>query len=518
MIKLLCSMTAEAGLSPILFVGAARICRQVAYVLDIKDYAMLEKLTAENYVSYRDSQIYVCAFKRRSRKLVARNVLKTVQMCKGRGCIHYLDDVCQTIDKVCMEEDARRHAQAVPSAANVKAHTEEPQQKRPSRWRHVRRMMSLLPRLFNRTERRKLYIILYVKFVAKYDQYQIMQNRHLLPSLLFLYVLSAPMNPKIQCTFLENNLYIDDHYRVKPCCYLMPVPFGNLLCDGELDELYQSMRARIIKLSSLNRSYCLCDKNCTNGEGIPSGEFSTPAVPQAITVAYDRTCNLCCQSCRNQPYVMDDATKQQVKIITDKITRSGYLDQTPTLVTAGMGEVFYSPSYRQLLTTNLHREKINILSNGTLFNADNWRLIKDKYRIINVEISVDAATPETYQKLRRSNFAHLMQNLRMLSDLRRQGQIHSLGLNFVVQRDNFREMPAFVELGRALGVDRVQFQRMQKFEEIATREYTEKCLIVKNRFLDRELWQVLQDPIFQDPIVDLHTLQPFIAASAVRYR
>ena len=110
-----------------------------------------------------------------------------------------------------------------------------------------------------------------------------------------------------------------------------------------------------------------------------------------------------------------------------------------------------------------------------------------------------------------------MQNLTMLGDLHRQGKIRMFGLNYVVQRDNLREMSAFVELGRSLGVDRVQFQCMRNYGNLTEQEYLERCLVINDRYLDYELWKVLQDPIFQDPIVDLHCLARYFAASKKRY-
>ena len=215
---------------------------------------------------------------------------------------------------------------------------------------------------------------------------------------------------------------------------------------------------------------------------------------------------------------MDDIARSQKTVIVDKLLRSGYLEQAQMLVVASMGEVFYSPYYRQLITTNLQRQQVKIKSNGTLFNEDNWQLLENKYKIIDAEISVDAATAETYQKLRGADFNNLMRNLKMLADLHRQKQIREFNLSFVVQRENFHEMPAFVKLGRMLGADCINFQRMNNFGNQTEQEFLERCLIIDNKYLDYELWCVLQDPIFKDSIVDLRGLQRYIDASERRYR
>ena len=343
------------------------------------------------------------------------------------------------------------------------------------------------------------------------------------PSRLFLYVLHAPVNGSVQCSLLENHVLINSEGCVCGCCGVQ-VGFGSLLKDNSLDEIYNRTYARIIKLSSLNQSYCLCDlyQGCScitlTNENSEKSNLITPKMPEIIINSIDKTCNLCCKSCRNKHYVMDNKARQKLNIVANKLASSGYLDRTKTLILAGHGEVLYSPYYRQLLDGGLKRESIRIISNGTLFNKDNWNWLKDKYKIIDVEISVDAATAETYKQLRGGNFEKLMENLKMLGDLHSQGKIRKFIFNFVVQRDNFREMPAFVKLAKELGVDSINFQHMNNFGNLKKKEFLQKRLIIKNEYFDRELYEVLQDPIFKDPIVDLRIIKPYLEASEKRYR
>ena len=214
---------------------------------------------------------------------------------------------------------------------------------------------------------------------------------------------------------------------------------------------------------------------------------------------------------------MSEAEHFKTNLIAQKLMTSGFLDKADTLITAGQGEVFYSPYYRRLLETDLKRKNIHILSNGILFNETNWNWLKNKYETIDVQISVDAATAETYQKLRGGNFDVLLKNLHMLAVLHRQGRIRNFKLNFVVQRDNFREMVEFVKLGRSLNVDCVEFQRMCNFGNLSKKKLLERCLIINDEYLDKELWQILQDPIFKDQIVDLRGFERYIQASNKRY-
>ncbi len=538
-----------------LFVGNKRICQQVAYVLDVQDYLFTEKLTKKNLEQYRDSKIYVCAFMCKSRKFVQFNNKVATQLN-----IQYLDDICRAIDDE-YYANRERHANDLPkpvaektppksiAVATVTEQVVQPVDVIPTKpsllkricrgmkhplragWHVVLRTKETLKRqsMLAKQRHREMQELRAPLNRQKQIRYQVKHGnlyylQSLKPSEILIYVLQAPIKKNIHCTRLENTLSVVSDGRVKICCSVM-FPFGNLLYDGELDEIYNSTCARIVKLSSLNRSYCLCDfsgwcKGYINGKGhpLPTEKWETNHLPERIQINFDPACNLCCKSCRTKPYVMDEISQQRNEIILKKLLRSGWLEQVRRLRIAGNGEVFYSPYYRQLLTTDFQRKRIDILSNGTLFNQDNWRLVAGKYSSINVDISVDAATAETYQKLRGADFNNLMKNLNMLADLRRQKQIRYFGLNFVVQRDNFHEMPDFVRLGQSLGVDCVQFQRLCRSSSITQQAVADLSLIIDNEYLDYDLWRVLQDPIFRNPIVDLQGLQRYIDVSEKRYR
>ena len=105
----------------------------------------------------------------------------------------------------------------------------------------------------------------------------------------------------------------------------------------------------------------------------------------------------------------------------------------------------------------------------------------------------------------------------MLGKLHREGKIRKYIFNFVIQRDNFREMPDFVRLAKTLGVDSINFQHMNNFGNLKKKQFLGKRLIVNNEYFDHELWEILQDPIFQDPIVDLRIIKPYLEASNKRY-
>lgn len=322
---------------------------------------------------------------------------------------------------------------------------------------------------------------------------------------------------KIACKELETKAYLDHHGDLWGCCATWTgKPFGNIILDK---DLFNNYYARILKLSSLNKTFCFCNlNNCKHYNSREDDNFSTTnikleslAIPKQLTIATDKRCNLCCKSCRKCFYKPNYLEKKRAEKITEKLLESGLLTKT-TILIAGQGEVFFSPEYLKILKENPGGKEIRILSNGTLFNESKWNLIKDKYKKIDVAISIDASTPETYFKLRRGNFNVLLKNLEMLGKLRKKGKISNYTYNYVVQRDNLDEIIDFIKLGKRFNVDKIQFTKLNNWETTTLEEYDRNCLI-KDGYLDYELYKLFKNPIFKDPIVDISGFKKHIKKS-----
>ncbi len=102
-------------------------------------------------------------------------------------------------------------------------------------------------------------------------------------------------------------------------------------------------------------------------------------------------------------------------------------------------------------------------SNGHLLTtAMSRRLVEQKLGWIS--ISLDAATAQTYLRIRRRrDFETLLSRIRNLREIRDAAGSPSpaIEINMTLMRLNLPEAPAFVELAAKLGVDRVMFQEIQ---------------------------------------------------------
>lgn len=107
----------------------------------------------------------------------------------------------------------------------------------------------------------------------------------------------------------------------------------------------------------------------------------------------------------------------------------------------------------------LPNTNIGITSNGTLLN-DNLieKLLKSK--ISSITFSLDAATEQTYQKIRvGGNFQLVIRNIKKLIAQRKKMNLQTptIATNFVITRLNLHEIPQYFDLCEMMGVDGIGF-------------------------------------------------------------
>ena len=121
--------------------------------------------------------------------------------------------------------------------------------------------------------------------------------------------------------------------------------------------------------------------------------------------------------------------------------------------------------------------KINLQTNGVMFTPKQWQRLHKIHDQINVVlIPFDAATEPTYNITRRGGkWSLLLSNMEAVAQLRREGRIKRLRLDFVVQDVNFREMEDFVALAKSFSADRVYFGRAVQWGAWTPEEYRRKC-------------------------------------------
>ena len=171
----------------------------------------------------------------------------------------------------------------------------------------------------------------------------------------------------------------------------------------------------------------------------------------------------------------------------------------------GSGDPFGSNHFRRVIRRLNRQEfghlRIDLHSNGQLFDARAWKELDLSGRVRDVEISIDAAEPKTYAIVRRGGtFAQLRKNLAFIAELRRSGEIRTLTFSMVVQACNFIEMPNFVRLGEEFAADRVSFQMIRNWGTFGKAEFEAEFIGDPAHPQHKNLVALLEAPEFSYPI------------------
>ena len=326
--------------------------------------------------------------------------------------------------------------------------------------------------------------------------------------------------------------------RVFQCCPTwLPPSAGNFRISSG-DDVWNSKEAQAVRASILDGSFSSCDRTfCPH---IQAGSLPTIAearenpayraiidekktivegIPVLLNLCHDLSCNLSCPSCRCEKIShvrgedYDLAKELQDKLVATYLSEPS--EQAFTLSITGSGDPFGSRVFREFLCdfdgAKFPNMKINLQTNGVLFTPRQWQRLHKLHDKINlVLVSFDAATEPTYNITRRGGkWSLLLSNMEMIGQLRRDGSIKYLRLDFVVQDVNFREMEAFVGLARSFSADGVYFGRAVQWGTWSEEEFRQKCVWERDHADYAEFMEMISRPVFGDPIVELGNLSEF---------
>lgn len=332
---------------------------------------------------------------------------------------------------------------------------------------------------------------------------------------------------KLFCPIPFKYMEITSGGKASLCCYINKSP--GVMKDNNLIDLYNSPAAQKIRESILDGTFRYCDlelcphfssgdlplqKDCagTPFEDVVAKKL-TVMDKKSIWLTFDRRCNLRCISCRGDFVKYSDKEHKEVERLLDIVKAN--LSHLEQIGLCGNGDPFASPSLRKFLNdfnaSDYPNLKITILTNGLLFNEQAWDLMeKGRTAIKSVQVSIDAATRESYEQIRiGGSFEKLMSNIKFLGQLRRQNLIKEFIISFVVNAINYSEMDAFVALGTELGCDQVYFSYMGNWGSLSKREYKELAVHLPTHKMHKEFRKKLEDPIFNQPIVLLGSIKRF---------
>lgn len=301
--------------------------------------------------------------------------------------------------------------------------------------------------------------------------------------------------------YIKHNLYI-----------------GNIYDEHEsFDEIWNSDKAQKLRYSVYEGNFEFCQKKCKffhmpGGDENPiipkkmippcgyGEKFVVETAPKQITLSCDESCNLHCLSCRNVVKALDKTESDRLYDRLMKLIRP-MLKDCELLGALGSGELFASNAVSRFLKTINAQEfpqlKLMLRTNLQLLDEKKWGEFSNFLAVPKkIFVSIDGASKEVYEKNRLGGvWEQLQKNLVYLCNLRKDLRAHVdyICLSFIVQDNNFWEMPAFVTMGEELGVDAVEFQKLGNWGTFSESEYKKKDVLDTDNPHYASAVKILQD-------------------------
>lgn len=292
-------------------------------------------------------------------------------------------------------------------------------------------------------------------------------NRHMInPRLFDHYGIDTTKDLKIRtrCGRPWDTLLIDRNgscYACE-CTAWLPQSIGNIQIQSLADIINNSTHQHI-QSTIADGTYRLC--NSDQCSAIKNQMISPEGRVFVIRLAIDDSCNLACPSCRTQRrFVSRGPVLQRKRQWVDKIVQWIQQQSRGTRVVIGSdGDPFASLVYRYFMQ-QAHKHKwrqveYDFQTNGLLIHKMYQRFgwVFDHTRLLN--ISIDGATPATYEQLRLGgSFDKLIHNFEFLKQQQRGYKIY---LHMVVQKQNWHEMKEMLAICERYRFDGVFFNLIQ---------------------------------------------------------
>jgi MoaA/NifB/PqqE/SkfB family radical SAM enzyme len=246
------------------------------------------------------------------------------------------------------------------------------------------------------------------------------------------------------------------------CTAWLPQSVGNLH-KNSLEEIFHSATANHLRDSINDGTYRYCnEKQCTwiIKDDVRDYKSITPQI-KTIRLAIDDSCNLSCPSCRREVIFHKKGKMLQMRLsLADRVNE--YLQKHDNIIVhiGSDGDPFASLVYRYFMRTvpQNNNLKFNLQTNGLLMKKMLERTDKILSRIDTINISIDGATKDTYEKLRRGGqWEKLLENLEFIKQYHQQ---FTIKFHMVVQQNNWQEMVQMLQLADRFQAHEVVFNRI----------------------------------------------------------
>jgi len=252
------------------------------------------------------------------------------------------------------------------------------------------------------------------------------------------------------------------------CTAWLPQSVGNLQLQ-DLETILSSRLSDEIRGSIKDGTYRYCNnKQCSYLLDVRQGMQWKEKIPKTkiknLRLAIDDSCNLSCPSCRTKKIFFKTGKRLNTGILlADKILDFLKKQKEKVHVHIGSdGDPFASLVYRYFMkqANILEHLTFSIQTNGLLVKQMHGKIKNIFAKLKTLNVSIDGANKYTYEKLRKGgSYKKIIENLYFIKEIKKTYDFEFI-IHVVVQKDNYKEMSAMIDLAESFGADRIWFNKI----------------------------------------------------------
>jgi MoaA/NifB/PqqE/SkfB family radical SAM enzyme len=202
------------------------------------------------------------------------------------------------------------------------------------------------------------------------------------------------------------------------------------------------------------------------------GVAEVDTTPPDLQIARSNTCNFKCVYCVDHRVGNDVPRASLTGDTWDMLL--ALIPRSEQLMFHGVSEFLLDPEFFEIVARcGDAGASLCINTNGSVCTPKHMKALQEYPGFLTFVISVDAATPETFSRIRGWQFWRVVKNISsyVTSMKQRTGGTYMI-MTFVVTKSSVGDVVPFIYLAKSLGVDTVRFYRLHEYDGLDWRIQT----------------------------------------------
>lgn len=194
------------------------------------------------------------------------------------------------------------------------------------------------------------------------------------------------------------------------------------------------------------------------------GEQDVHSTPPGLQIARSNTCNFNCVYCSDHRKGNSVERSKLGDRAWDDLL--GLIPRSETMAFHGISEFMMDPQFFDIVQRCADAgTSLRINTNGSVCTPKYINALVGFPNFITIDFSLDAASPETFTRIRGWDFWRVIRNIKTYVDAfeARRGLTY-VTLSFVITKSNVHEMLPFLYLGKLLKMNSLIYYRLHEYE------------------------------------------------------